>query len=125
MSRWMRGRTRGSLVAAFNAFGVVAVLVLGAGPALADPDEAPGDPGPVIAPVGPPAPEPFALPPRSDPTPPESGLPSRREEAPLQPEIASMSKGHAAARMFPPDRAMSLRWYARFSARASWEWERN
>ncbi|MDT5175746.1 MAG: hypothetical protein QOG37_2997 [Mycobacterium sp.] len=67
MSRWIRGRTRGSLVAAFNAIGVVAVLVLGAGPALADPDEAPGDPGPVIAPAGPPAPEPFALPPLTDP----------------------------------------------------------
>src|ERR1700710_2049434 len=66
MSRWMRGRTRGSLVAAFNACGVVAVLVLGAGPALADPDEAPGDPGPVIAPVGPPVGGTFAQPPLPD-----------------------------------------------------------
>jgi lipoprotein-anchoring transpeptidase ErfK/SrfK len=39
------------------------VLMMGAGPALADPDEAPGDPGPVVAPADPPAPEPIALPP--------------------------------------------------------------
>jgi len=37
--------------------------MMGAGPALADPDEAPGDPGPVVAPADPPAPEPIALPP--------------------------------------------------------------
>ncbi len=39
------------------------MLMMGAGPALADPDEAPGDPGPVVAPADPPAPEPIALPP--------------------------------------------------------------
>ena len=50
-------------MAALNAFGVAAVLMMGAGPALADPDEAPGDPGPVVAPADPPAPEPIALPP--------------------------------------------------------------
>lgn len=39
------------------------MLMMGVGPALADPDEAPGDPGPVVAPADPPAPEPIALPP--------------------------------------------------------------
>ncbi|OBJ77421.1 hypothetical protein A9W97_06100 [Mycobacterium gordonae] len=63
MSRSKRGRTRAGLVAALNAFGVAAVLMMGVGPALADPDEAPGDPGPVVAPADPPAPEPIALPP--------------------------------------------------------------
>ncbi len=46
------------LFAALKAAGVASmfgVLVLGAGPALADPDPAPGDPG-VVAPPGPPAP---------------------------------------------------------------------
>jgi len=66
MSRWTKVRTRGRLFAALNAAGVLAVLVLGTGPALADPDEAPGDPG-VVAPAGPPAPEPLALPPLPDP----------------------------------------------------------
>jgi lipoprotein-anchoring transpeptidase ErfK/SrfK len=42
--------------------------VLGTGQALADPDEAPGDPGPVVvAPAGPPEPDPLALPPFPDP----------------------------------------------------------
>ncbi|CAM4462227.1 Putative L,D-transpeptidase LppS precursor [Mycobacterium basiliense] len=65
MSRWTRGRTRGSLFAAANAAGVIAVLVLGTGPALADPDDAPGDPV-VVAPA-PPAPDPLAPPPGPDP----------------------------------------------------------
>ena len=47
MSSW----TRGSLFAALNAAGFAALLVLGAGPALADPDPAPGDPGVVAAPA--------------------------------------------------------------------------
>ncbi len=57
------------LFAALKAAGVASmfgVLVLGAGPALADPDPAPGDPG-VVAPPGPPAPppapDPLAAPP--------------------------------------------------------------
>ncbi|GAB7143057.1 L,D-transpeptidase [Mycobacterium riyadhense] len=63
MSRWTKGR----LVAALNAAGVVAVLVLGTGPALADPQDAPADPG-ALAPADPPAPpDPLALPPLPDP----------------------------------------------------------
>ena len=69
MSRW----TRGSLFAVRNSAGIasglalVLVLVLGSGlgtgTALADPDQAPGDPGVVAAPPAePPAPPPFALP---------------------------------------------------------------
>ena len=68
MSRWIRGVTRASkwasFVATLNAAGAVAVLVLGAGTALADPDEAPADPG-VVAPADPPPP--LALPPVADP----------------------------------------------------------
>lgn len=45
MSRWKQGWTRGSLFAALNIAAVVAVLMLGAGVAVADPDAAPGDPG--------------------------------------------------------------------------------
>jgi lipoprotein-anchoring transpeptidase ErfK/SrfK len=52
----MSGWTRGSLFAALYAAGFAALLVLGTGPALADPDPAPGDPGVVAAPAGPPAP---------------------------------------------------------------------
>jgi hypothetical protein len=52
----MSGSTRGSLFAALKAAGVASivgwVLVLTAGPALADPDPAPGDPG-VVAPPAP------------------------------------------------------------------------
>ena len=69
MSRW----TRGSLFAVRNSVGIasglalVLVLVLGSGlgtgTALADPDQAPGDPGVVAAPPAePPAPPPFGLP---------------------------------------------------------------
>lgn len=56
----MSGWTRASLFAALNAAGVAAVLVLGAGPVLADPDPVPGDPN-VAAPPAP-APPPFELP---------------------------------------------------------------
>jgi lipoprotein-anchoring transpeptidase ErfK/SrfK len=64
MSSW----TRGSLFAALNAAGFAALLVLGTGPALADPDPAPGDPGAVAAPAGPPAPAPPpGLPPAPNP----------------------------------------------------------
>jgi lipoprotein-anchoring transpeptidase ErfK/SrfK len=59
----MLGWTRGSLFAALNAAGFAALLVLGTGPALADPDPAPGDPGVVAAPAGPPAPPPLVPPP--------------------------------------------------------------
>ena len=62
----MSGWTRGSLFAALKAAGVASilgwVLVLSAGPALADPDPAPGDPGVVAPPAGPPAPPPLAAP---------------------------------------------------------------
>ncbi|MFZ1179629.1 MAG: hypothetical protein WAO15_25930, partial [Mycobacterium sp.] len=59
----MSGWTRGRLFAALNAAGFAALLVLGAGPALADPDPAPGDPGVVAAPADPPAPPPLVAPP--------------------------------------------------------------
>ena len=59
--------TRGSLFAALNAAGFAALLVLGPGPALADPDPAPGDPGVVAAPVGPPAPPQLVAPPPAPP----------------------------------------------------------
>ena len=62
----MSGWTRGSLFAALKAAGVASilgwVLVLSAGPALADPDPAPGDPGVVAPPAGPPPPPPPAAP---------------------------------------------------------------
>jgi lipoprotein-anchoring transpeptidase ErfK/SrfK len=57
----MSGWTRVSLFAALNAVGVAAALVLGAGPALADPDPVPADPNVVAAPPAPP-PLPFELP---------------------------------------------------------------
>ncbi|GAB4685334.1 hypothetical protein MOKP106_34240 [Mycobacterium avium subsp. hominissuis] len=67
----MSGWTRGTLFAALNAAVVSVVglaLVLSAGPALADPDPAPADPGAVAAPPGPPAPpDPLAPPPPPDP----------------------------------------------------------
>ena len=63
----MSGWTRGSLFAALKAAGVASmlgwVLVLSAGPALADPDPAPGDPGVVAPPADAPAPPPVAAPP--------------------------------------------------------------
>ncbi len=71
MSRWTRARTRRGLFAALNAAGLAALLVLGTGTALADPDPAPGDPGTVAAPqnggdapapAAVPAPEPLAIP---------------------------------------------------------------
>ena len=76
----MSGWTRGSLFAALKAAGVASifgwVLVLSAGPALADPDPAPGDPGVVAPPADPPAPPPLAAPPPLPvPAPPAPGLP--------------------------------------------------
>ncbi|SPM29444.1 L,D-transpeptidase [Mycobacterium terramassiliense] len=62
MSGWTRAWTSKGLFAALKAAGVASmfgVLVLSAGPALADPD--PGDPG-VVAPPGPPAPPPAPAP---------------------------------------------------------------
>lgn len=78
MSGWMRAGTAKGLFAALYATGTAAVLgsalVLGAAPAVADPDPAPGDPGAVVAPPGPPPPPnpfapppPFAAPPPPDP----------------------------------------------------------
>jgi lipoprotein-anchoring transpeptidase ErfK/SrfK len=62
----MSGWTRGSLFAALKAAGVASilgwVLVLSAGPVLADPDPAPGDPGVVAPPADPPAPPPLPVP---------------------------------------------------------------
>jgi hypothetical protein len=71
---YMSGRTRGSLFAALKAAGVASilgwVLVLSAGPALADPDPDPGDPGVVAPPADSPAPPPLPVP-----APPAPGLP--------------------------------------------------
>lgn len=77
MSRWTKVRTKGRLFAALNAAGLAAVLVLGTGPALADPDDAPADPGVpgVVAPADPPAPDPLALPPLPDPLAPPAADP--------------------------------------------------
>ncbi len=72
----MSGWTRGRLFAARKAAGLASLLglalVLTAGPALADPDPAPGDPGVVAAPPGPPAPPPWMMPP-ADPLVPAPG----------------------------------------------------
>jgi lipoprotein-anchoring transpeptidase ErfK/SrfK len=78
MSGWMRAWTRRGFFASVNSVGFAALLVLGTGTALADPDPAPGDPGTVaapqnggdqpapaavpVAPVAPPAPDPLAVP---------------------------------------------------------------
>ena len=71
MSRWTRGSLFAVRKIAGIASGLALVLILGAGlgsglgtgTALADPDQAPGDPGPVAAPAEPPPAAPFALPP--------------------------------------------------------------
>ena len=64
----MSGRTRESVSTVLKAAGVASilgwVLVLSTGPALAEPDPAPGDPGVVAGPAEPPAP---GLPPAPDP----------------------------------------------------------
>lgn len=58
MSRW----TRASLAAAVSAVGLVATLVLGAGPVLADPPPPPPPPADPFAPPAPPPPaDPFAV----------------------------------------------------------------
>ncbi len=71
MPRWTRGpragRTFAALAAAGLASALAPVLVLTAGSAVADPDQAPGDPGPVAAPADPPAPPPWVAPPPPDP----------------------------------------------------------
>lgn len=75
MSRWTRAGDRKRRFAAPGtapgAAGVIAVvvplLVLTAGPAVADPDQAPGDPGPVAGAAGPPAPPPWGVPPADPP----------------------------------------------------------
>jgi lipoprotein-anchoring transpeptidase ErfK/SrfK len=64
MSRW----TKGPLAAAFSAVGVAAVLTLGSGPALADPEPAPPPAPGLDAPAPPPPGDPLApLPPPADP----------------------------------------------------------
>jgi lipoprotein-anchoring transpeptidase ErfK/SrfK len=59
---YMSGWTRGSLFLALKAVAVASILgwllVLSVGPALADPDPPPGDPGVVAPPAGPPVPPP-------------------------------------------------------------------
>ncbi len=91
----MSGWTRGRLLAALNAAGLVSVmglaLVLSAAPALADPDPAPGDPGVVAAPPGPPAPpDPLA------PPPPPDQLPPPPPPAPWMPPVAQPAAASAA-----------------------------
>jgi hypothetical protein len=54
MSDWTKGRLFGALKAAGMASVVGCALVLGAGPAWADPDPVPGDPGVVAPPADPP-----------------------------------------------------------------------
>ncbi|RFZ15452.1 putative L,D-transpeptidase LppS precursor [Mycobacterium marinum] len=106
MSRWTRGRIRGSLFAAVNAAGVVGVLLLGAGPAVADPDDAPGDP-PVIAPAEPapdplaPPPGPLALPPMPDPLAPPP-FPGPLAPPPLVPVAAGPVAGQDPTPFFGP-----------------------
>ncbi|MBV8861457.1 MAG: L,D-transpeptidase, partial [Mycobacterium sp.] len=64
MSPW----TRGPLAAALSAVGVTAVLTLGSGSALADPDQPPPPPAPVDQQAAPPAPlDPLAPPPPANP----------------------------------------------------------
>ena len=62
MSGWTRAWTGRGFFAALKAAGVASVfgwvLVLGASPALADPDPGPGDPGVVAPPADPAAPLP-------------------------------------------------------------------
>src|SRR6202046_3758273 len=85
----MSGWTRASLFAALNAAGIAAVLlVLGSGPALADPDPVPGDPGVVAAPPAPPPP--FELPPLPGlpPPPPPQGDPLGPPPPPWAPPVA-------------------------------------
>src|SRR5690242_1851467 len=63
MPSWTTSSTRRGLFAALNAAGFAALLVLGTGPALADPDPPPGDPGVVAAPADPAGPPPLVAPP--------------------------------------------------------------
>lgn len=98
MSGWTRGRRLAALNAAGLAFVVGLAVLLNAGPALADPDPAPGDPGAVAAPPGPPPPpDPFAPPPPPDPlaAPPPPGLPG------LPPPIAQPAASGPAAGQNP------------------------
>ena len=94
----MSGWTRGRLLAALNAAGLVSVmglaLVLSAAPALADPDPAPGDPGVVAAPPGPPAPPPDPLAP--PPPPDQLAPPPPPPPAPWMPPVAQPAAASAA-----------------------------
>jgi lipoprotein-anchoring transpeptidase ErfK/SrfK len=89
MSRW----TRGALVAALSTAGLTAVLTLGTGSALADPDQPPppGDPGVADAPpADPPAADPLAPPPPADPlAAPPPADPAAPPAQPAQPAAAA------------------------------------
>lgn len=89
----MSGWTRGRLFAALNAAGLASVLsvmlVLSAGPALADPDPAPGDPGVVAAPGDPPAPLPWEMPPPPGPPPPGPPAPGPLVPDPMAQPVAT------------------------------------
>jgi lipoprotein-anchoring transpeptidase ErfK/SrfK len=89
---YMSGWTRGRLFAALNAAGLASVmglaLVFSAGPALADPDPAPGDPGLVAAPPGPPSPpDPLAPPPAPLALPPPPPAPFALPPMPPMPPV--------------------------------------
>jgi lipoprotein-anchoring transpeptidase ErfK/SrfK len=94
----MSRSTRGTLLAALSMGASAAVLVLGTGPALADPDQPPGDPTvvdpgpgdapppPPPAPVAPPAGDPLAAPPPpGDPAAPPPAAPIQPVAAPSGP----------------------------------------
>ena len=79
MSPW----TRGPLAAALSAVGVTAVLTLGSGSALADPDQPPPPPAPVDQQAAPPAPlDPLAPPPPANPLVAPPPLPADPNAAP-------------------------------------------
>ncbi|HZU47969.1 MAG TPA: L,D-transpeptidase [Mycobacterium sp.] len=95
----MSRSTRGTLLAALSTGALAAVVVLGTGPALADPDQPPGDPGvvdpgpgdappppPPAAPVAPPAGDPLAAPPPpGDPAAPPPAAPAQPVATPSGP----------------------------------------
>jgi hypothetical protein len=108
MSRSMRVWTMGRLLAALCTAGMASVLVVGAGTALADPDDQqpgdPGAPGAVAAPGDSPAPQapppvadPLAVPPPSDP-----GLPPLATPAAVGPVAGQDSTPFTGAPPFHP-----------------------
>lgn len=87
-------RVKGAIAATLCVVGVAAGISLGSGSALADPDQAPGDPGIVdVPPAQVPAPDPFAPPP-ADPAafPPPAPAPD-----PLAPPVDPVAAQQAAA----------------------------